>query len=307
MACPNNLRWLRFVPVKLQVVIPCLFALLGAWIGDRNVADFWNIYVAGGFFLGLPVGVWLQYMKRAAVHETQESMAQSPKPDASLHWLFRGFAPLLGALFAIAVTIVVCTFVATRFPDEQALEARVVGNDATEYCLQTQRDGVILPLGVLTCLVSASAFVVIFGKLLGLSQKEQTSFPSSTVRSPMDRIGRALGCGIFAFLMLVLAIVLLWGVVLQPTFLVRSVIVDGATVHLASALRSWTVQRKEIQAVEIVEPFARPGYTTFQMQIRGRFHPPFQTVDLTFQETDPRLRKARELLGDLKKSLLTQQ
>lgn len=79
MNVPKWLRWIRFIPVKLHLVMPIIFALLGAYIGYRDIADFWNIYVAGSFFLGIPVGIYLQVLKTAA-HEAAGRANEPTKP-----------------------------------------------------------------------------------------------------------------------------------------------------------------------------------------------------------------------------------
>jgi hypothetical protein len=80
---PKWLLWLRFIPVKLHIVVPIICALLGCWIGGRAIEDFWNPYVAGGFFVGIPLGVALQVLKRMASEAARKQRRQAEESGAA--------------------------------------------------------------------------------------------------------------------------------------------------------------------------------------------------------------------------------
>ncbi len=73
------LRWMRFIPVKLHLVFPFAFAVLGAYVGGKNLQDFWNIYVAGGFFLGILLGIPLQVLKHLAYESVKREKVHLPE------------------------------------------------------------------------------------------------------------------------------------------------------------------------------------------------------------------------------------
>lgn len=76
---PRWWHWIRFIPLKLHLVLPGLFAWAGARIGHRNIEDFWNIYVAGGFFLGMLIGIPLQGLKVQARKAAKQKRSWLPE------------------------------------------------------------------------------------------------------------------------------------------------------------------------------------------------------------------------------------
>jgi hypothetical protein len=77
------LRWLRFVPLKLHIIVPVLVVGSSKAASDALGVElpgwgWWLVFLGGGV-----LGIWLQVTKRRAVGEVRRQLGGSKRGDSA--------------------------------------------------------------------------------------------------------------------------------------------------------------------------------------------------------------------------------